>query len=206
MKGFISILVLMLVSSLAWPASVYVYVDQNGNRLITDHRRTDLKGYKLLKKYQADDHFGSPYKPSRSTSTLRPRVSDYDKLIRFKADQFGLEPALLKAVVHVESAFNPNALSPKGALGLMQLMPGTAARYGIQKRTDPESSLDGGGRYLRDLLFMFNHDTRLALAAYNAGENAVTRYNGIPPYPETEDYVEKVIQLRDKYRKQLVGA
>ncbi|MEM7195782.1 MAG: lytic transglycosylase domain-containing protein [Pseudomonadota bacterium] len=197
-----------LIAGNASAASVYVYVNAAGNRLITDHPRSDLPGYTLLKKYTADDHFGTAYRPkSRSVSRgLVPRVTDYDRLIRLKADEFGLEPALLKAVIHVESAFNPEALSPKGALGLMQLMPATATRYGVYKRTDPVESLNGGGRYLRDLLAMFNFDTRLALAAYNAGENAVQRYNGIPPYRETEDYVEKVIALRDKYRKGLIGA
>ena len=87
----------------------------------------------------------------------------------------------------------------------MQLMPGTAARYGVTDRFNPDQSLSGGGRYMRDLLRMFDQDIELALAAYNAGENAVTRYNGIPPYKETQNYVQLVIQMRDLYRKQLLG-
>lgn len=185
-------------------ASIYVYVNGDGNRLIADHLRNDLPGYTLIKKYGVDDYFGLADRPS--SRSLNPRQSDYDQLILDKADEIGLEPALLKAVVHVESAFNPSALSSKGALGLMQLMPATAQRYGVVSREDPNSSLEGGGRYLRDLLELFNQDTRLALAAYNAGENAVTQFNGIPPYPETQNYVDMVIKLRDKYRINLVGA
>ena len=87
----------------------------------------------------------------------------------------------------------------------MQLMPATAARYGVTDRFNPNQALNGGGRYMRDLLLMFDHNTELALAAYNAGENAVTRYKGIPPYEETRNYVQLVIQMRDLYRKELLG-
>ena len=158
-----------------------------------------------------DDYFGLADKPSQSNgsysySTLEPRKSKFDNLILTKAKTIGLEAALLKAIVHVESSFNPEALSPKGAKGLMQLMPATARRYGVVSRSDPVASLEGGGRYMRDLLVLFDSDLRLALAAYNAGENAVIKYNGIPPYRETQNYVEKVMRLRDKYKKNLVGA
>ena len=112
---------------------------------------------------------------------------------------------LLKAMVHVESAFNADAVSPKGAMGLMQLMPATAKRYGVTSRKDPVASLEGGARYFHDLLVLFEQDLRLALAAYNAGENAVIKYQGIPPYPETQNYVERVIELRDRYRDELAG-
>jgi soluble lytic murein transglycosylase-like protein len=185
-------------------ASIYVYVSNSGNRLITDHPRPDLKGYKLLKRYGIDEN-GDSSSP-RTNNFLRPVKSSFNDLIFSKADQIGLEPALLKAMVHVESAFNPNAISPKGAKGLMQLMPATAKRFGVVERGDPVESLEGGGQYMHYLLSLFNQDTRLALAAYNAGENAVTKYNGIPPYPETQDYVERVIELRNKYRKNLSGA
>ena len=182
-----------------------MYINAQGNRLITDHARSDLQGYRLLKKYQADDYFGTANRPSASRSGLKARASEYDSLIVAKAKQLGLEPALLKAIIHIESSFNPSAVSPKGATGLMQLMPGTAKRYGVTDRFNPAQSLDGGGKYMRDLLLMFNYDTRLALAAYNAGENAVTRYQGIPPYEETKQYVELVLQMLDLYRKELIG-
>ena len=88
----------------------------------------------------------------------------------------------------------------------MQLMPATAERYGVRSRSDPTDSLDGGSKYMQYLLKLFNADIRLALAAYNAGENAVIKYNGIPPYTETQNYVERVMELREKYRENLIGA
>lgn len=193
-------------SNPVFAASIYVYVDSQGNRLITDSPRSAQGGYKLVKSYIADDNFLDPKRGGKTRRGLKARASDYDKLILAKARELGLEPALLKAIIHIESAFNPTALSPAGAKGLMQLMPATAARYGVTDRTSPEQSLEGGGRYMRDLLQMFKQDTRLALAAYNAGENAVTKYQGIPPYQETQNYVRLVIQMRDIYRKEKAGA
>jgi soluble lytic murein transglycosylase-like protein len=103
---------------------------------------------------------------------------------------------LLHAVIRVESAYNPSAVSSAGAVGLMQLMPGTAQRYGVVDRTDPVQNIEGGARYLRDLMAMFGSDLTLAIAAYNAGENAVIKYNNsIPPYPETQNYVRQVLSL-----------
>lgn len=202
----LAVVLSLLLSPLCQAASIYVYTDENGNRLITDHPRAAGGGYRLLQRYHADDNFGSPDRPARGSDRWRARTSQYDELIQAKARQLGLEPALIKAIIHTESAFNPKAISPKGASGLMQLMPATAERYGVTDRFNPVQSLEGGGRYMRDLLMMFNHDTRLALAAYNAGENAVSRHNGIPPYEETRQYVEKVMYLLDEYRKVLPGA
>jgi soluble lytic murein transglycosylase-like protein len=114
---------------------------------------------------------------------------------------YGLESALLHAVISVESRYNPKAVSPAGAAGLMQLMPHTAKRYGVTDALDPRQNLNGGARYLRDLLRLFNNDTSLALAAYNAGENAVKRHgNRIPPYRETQRYVPKVLAFYQRYR------
>jgi soluble lytic murein transglycosylase-like protein len=98
-------------------------------------------------------------------------------------------------MIQVESNYNPRAVSPKGARGLMQLMPETASRYGVRSIFDPRENIDGGVRYLKDLLALFNSDLRLAIAAYNAGENAVQRFNGIPRYTETQNYVKKVLAL-----------
>ncbi len=199
------LLVALCWSGLAAAATIYVYTDKRGDRLITNQPRSAAEGFRLLKKYQADDYFGTAERPGQRSRALAPRLSDYDELILSKARQLGLEPALMKAIVHAESAFDPRAISPKGATGLMQLMPATAARYGVTDRFNPVQSLEGGGRYMRDLLMLFNHDTRLALAAYNAGENAVARYQGIPPYAETQDYVETVMRLLDLYRKEMLG-
>jgi soluble lytic murein transglycosylase-like protein len=116
------------------------------------------------------------------------------------AAQHRLEPALLHAVISAESAYNPWAVSPKGAMGLMQLMPGTADRFGVGNPYDPVANMQGGARYLRWLLDQFN-DTRLAVAAYNAGEGAVQRYgNQIPPYRETQNYVVKVLGYYQQYQ------
>lgn len=124
-----------------------------------------------------------------------------NRLIQDIAHGYGIESALLHAVVTVESRYNPRAVSPNGAAGLMQLMPGTAKRYGVNDTLDPEQNLRGGAKYLRDLLEMFGSDVRLALAAYHAGENAVLRYqNSIPPFRATMEYVPKVFDLYQKYR------
>ena len=127
----------------------------------------------------------------------------YVPMIKRVAKKAKLSPELLHAVVQAESAYNPKAKSSAGAMGLMQLMPGTASRYGVANAWDPSQNLEGGARYLRDLLDMFKNNLRLALAAYNAGENAVIKYgNRIPPYPETQKYVRKVIDFYLTERKQ----
>jgi soluble lytic murein transglycosylase-like protein len=113
-----------------------------------------------------------------------------------------VDPALLHAVVTVESGYNARALSPKGAVGLMQLMPDTARRYAVGDIWDPVDNVRGGARYLRDLLGMFNDNLSLAIAAYNAGEKAVIRYgHRIPPYSETQNYVPKVLGFYTRYRR-----
>jgi hypothetical protein len=115
------------------------------------------------------------------------------------ARRHGLDPDLVLAVISVESAFRKDAVSPKGAQGLMQLMPGTARELGVKDAFDPAQNLDAGARYLNTLLEQFHGDVRLALAAYNAGPNAVKRHGGIPPYRETRQHVEKVLE---RYRPQ----
>jgi soluble lytic murein transglycosylase-like protein len=122
---------------------------------------------------------------------------DMHRLIAETAKRHGLDPDLVLAVVSVESAFRPNAVSPKGAQGLMQLMPGTARELGVTDPLDPAANLDGGTRYLNALLRQFNGDLKRALAAYNAGAGAVNRHRGVPPYRETREYVQKVL---DRYK------
>ena len=111
------------------------------------------------------------------------------------AQRYGVPDRLVAAVIRAESGFNPRAVSSKGAQGLMQLMPGTASVLGVRNSFDPRQNIDGGVRHLRGLLDRFSHNLALAIAAYNAGEKAVTTYGGIPPYPETQDYVSKVLRF-----------
>ncbi len=124
-----------------------------------------------------------------------PRLStDIDEIVADTARTFNLDPNLIRAVIHAESAGNPRAVSPKGAKGLMQLMDGTAADLGVTNSLDPTDNIQGGSAYLRKLLDRYKGNQQLALAAYNAGPGAVDRYGGIPPYPETVSYVRKVMQ------------
>lgn len=127
------------------------------------------------------------------------RYQAYDHLVREAAERHQVDVALVKAVIRAESDFVPDAVSPKGALGLMQLMPGTARLRGVARVFDPRQNIDGGVRHLRYLLDRYNGNLRLALAAYNAGEGAVDRAGGIPPFPETWDYVARVLRFRDRY-------
>jgi len=123
-----------------------------------------------------------------------PAGTDIEALAIATARQHGLDPDLVLAVVGVESAFRPKAVSPKGAQGLMQLMPGTAAELGVEDALDPAQNLDGGVRHLGSLLTLYGGDLSRALAAYNAGEGAVARHGGIPPFKETREYVRKVLE------------
>ena len=127
----------------------------------------------------------------------------YKNEIAAAAADYGVDSALLRAVIHAESAFNPLAISSKGAQGLMQLMPGTAGDLGVTNAFDAAQNIRGGARYLGDLLKSFNGDTQLATAAYNAGPGAVQKYHGVPPYEETKFYVQRVATLRDRYQKAL---
>lgn len=135
--------------------------------------------------------------PTRSPVQDAP---SYHRLVSEVANGYQLDHALLHAVVSVESGYNPAAQSPAGAVGLMQLMPGTARRYGVKDATDPEQNLRGGAQYLRDLLRLFGSDLRLALAAYHAGEDAVMRHrNTVPPFRSTLAFVTKVLSRYQEF-------
>lgn len=126
-------------------------------------------------------------------------TSPYRNEIKTAAREFGVDPALVRAVIHAESAFNEKALSPVGAQGLMQLMPGTAKELGVVNALVAEQNIRGGVNYLAKMLQRFGGDIRLATAAYNAGPGAVSRYQGVPPYPETKAYVHRVGILHERY-------
>jgi soluble lytic murein transglycosylase-like protein len=149
---------------------------------------------------------GSSVPKHRGDSVLSMKKKKYADLIAKAADKHQVDAKLVHAVIQAESAYNATAISPVGAVGLMQLMPGTAKRYGVADRRDPYQNVDGGTRYLKHLLQLFDSDLNLTVAAYNAGENAVIKNNNaIPPYSETRHYVKEVLSLR-KYMKHNSGS
>lgn len=203
-------------------ADVYGYVDQQGMGHFSTTKINSR--YKLFlrggdKAFDPSDLMTPgklTHKPAARASPLlqtlsqHPNLKKYETLLNQAAHEFGLEPALLKAVMAAESGFNPGAVSAKGAIGLMQLLPSTAARYGLQsdhkksiaqKLTDPKTNIRLGARYLHDLRQLFPTRQDLVLASYNAGEGAVQKYNNkIPPYPETINYVKLVSAFYDLYQ------
>ena len=199
MKKQLLLLLLLAVSAGIAHADIYRYVDADG----TVHF-TNVPQDSRFKVYLKEKRMPDPV-----ADTLASEVRYYDdkeraryaKPIQDAAKATRLDPALIHAVISAESGYNPLARSRKGAAGLMQLMPETAKRYGVKNRLDPEQNISGGARYLRDLIRMFNNDVQLAVAAYNAGENAVVRAgNRIPPFQETMTYVPRVMTYYKKYR------
>lgn len=139
-------------------------------------------------------------RPGVSFATVRLNTEAYREEIAAAAREYGVEEAVVRAVIHAESAFNPTALSHAGAQGLMQLMPATARRFGVTDSYDAQQNIRGGVQYLAWLLKRFNGDLTLAAAGYNAGEGAVDRHRGVPPYSETQRYVQRVGVLAERYR------
>ncbi|MGX5732193.1 transglycosylase SLT domain-containing protein [Pseudoxanthomonas beigongshangi] len=144
--------------------------------------------------------------PGLNFGTLRLNTAAYQAEIASASREFGVEEAVIRAIMHAESSYNPMALSHAGAQGLMQLMPATARRFGVSDAFNAGQNIRGGVQYLSWLLKRFNGDLRLAAAGYNAGEGAVDRHGGIPPYRETQRYVERVSVLADRYRGNIAAA
>jgi hypothetical protein len=147
------------------------------------------------------DHFERDLTPSPPAAKASAPPQKLDDVVNDISDRHHLDPDLINSVIHAESAFNPHAVSRKGAQGLMQLMPQTASQLGVANTFDPGDNLEGGTRYLRELLERYNFDLVKALAAYNAGPHRVDQYRGVPPYSETRAYVSRII--RDFNRKKL---
>lgn len=183
-------------ASLCEASSLYGFTDERGVAHFSNQPID--KRYKRLSSHGTSEPHG-PAKRVAPARQAQPSRALWDHVVRI-ADEYGVDPALGLAVIKVESSFNPSAISPKGAVGLMQLMPATATRYGVADPFDIESNLRGGLRYLRDLMDAFG-DVELALAAYNAGEGAVIRHGyRIPPFAETRAYVPKVLAHYERLR------
>jgi soluble lytic murein transglycosylase-like protein len=181
-------------------ADIYSFKDERGVVHFTNLTPTD-KRFKLIRR-EANNPAPMPI-PSGASSYMPSQVSiqRYAGMIEATAQFHGVDSALVHAVISAESGYNPAALSKAGARGLMQLMPATAQRYGVRNIMDPQENIQGGVKYLRDLLQMFQGNLELAVAAYNAGENAVIRHgHKVPPYAETVNYVPKVLGFYNTFR------
>lgn len=172
-------------------AEVWVFEDQSGRLHFSDTPRHP--GYQRVARVER--------RSAREHRVVGVTVTSdhWDRAIARAGYRYSVDPGLVKAVIHVESLFKARAVSPKGARGLMQLMPRTAALVGVDDAFDPWQNISGGTRYLGYLLKRFKGDLELSLAAYNAGESTVRRYGGIPPYRETQRYVKRVLDLRRRY-------
>jgi len=194
-------LLLAFVTALLTPlparAQIYAWRDVNGTLVLSD-RKLDEGAMT----YTVPEATGI-----RTTRTAALEYSHvYDALVDEHASRHALRPELVRAVIQVESGFNPLARSPKGAMGLMQLMPATAKRLGVRNAFDPTENIRGGCAYLRQLLDRYDGNEQLALAAYNAGEGAVDRHGrNIPPFQETREYVKKVGRITDVQTASLKG-
>jgi|Deesub1362A_J573_1020465.scaffolds.fasta_scaffold00876_1 soluble lytic murein transglycosylase len=168
-------------------SDIYRYVDERG----VIHFTNTPKG-KEYKRIMTEGTEGQH--EIKGPHNVRDR-SYYEGIILRKSRKYNLDPSLVRAIITVESNWQPYAVSKKGAMGLMQLMPATARKTGVRNPFDPEQNIEGGTRYLRTLLDMFNNDLRLALAAYNAGPETVRKFGGVPPIAETRRYIRKVLSM-----------
>jgi len=186
---FLVPVVLFFMASLCY-ADIYKYTDPEGVIHLTNVPTEPDVPYVLV------------MKEKRVIFQLKGDIALYDDLIARASEKYRVDSALVKAIIKTESNFNHRAVSPVGARGLMQLMPSTAASLQVKDSFHPETNIDGGVRYIRYLMNLFNGNLPLVLAAYNAGENAVIRHNNrIPPYPETQIYVKRVLNYFDGYNK-----
>jgi soluble lytic murein transglycosylase-like protein len=179
----------------------YKYQDSAKHVIYTDKPRTDVALLSKMKVTVPAQNapplfFNAPYPPTVASFYSNPNKTKFNNLIAQAAARHQVDAKLVHAVIQAESAYRPDAISSSGAVGLMQLMPATASRFGVIDSNNPEQNINGGTRYLRHLMNLFPDNLDLAVAAYNAGENSVLRHNNsIPPYPETQNYVKQVMAL-----------
>ena len=197
MKYIVTLILLFCPFFLVLPSSagIYKYVDEKGVIHFTNCPR-DPK-FKLYIRESKEDV--GDENQSSAVSYIKDS-NQFDSLISELSKKYQLDFALIKAIIRAESGFNPTAVSRKGAKGLMQLMPDTALRMNVSNIFNPRENMDGGVRYFKYLLSLFNNDLRLSLAAYNAGENVVGELRSIPPYRETIDYVKRVMSYYQSYK------
>lgn len=202
MRSFrIMVAVLGLVGPPSYSADPGIYAFTDGEGQIHLSNVPDDDRYRRLDPPPASTGSETREAVARSGSIDPGGTRPYSKVITQAAGQYGIEPALLHAVISVESGYNAKAVSKRGAAGLMQLMPATAKRFGVADVFDPQDNVRAGAKYLNELLKLFDNDVHLALAAYNAGEAAVLKYGRrIPPYRETAAYVPKVVDFYNRFR------
>ena len=192
-------LLLLLIAFLSacpvFAADIYKYEDNEGVLHFTD-APTDRRFKLFMRDIKKDRQLRTTFR----LSTCIGNLAEYEPIITSCALQYGVDKSLVKAVIHAESGYDPNAVSSKGASGLMQLMPKTAESLKVSNSFDPKENIRGGVRYLRFLLDTFKGDIPLALAAYNSGLSRVAQYGGIPPFLETRNYVDRVLQYRKQYQ------
>lgn len=190
-----------LMPSAGWAGPIYVIQQPDGSKRFTNKPPPAGISAKVFTARRGG------FSVIRGISGRRARqaVSTYESIITAAADRHGVSVHLIKAVMHVESAFNAAAISRKGAMGLMQLMPETARLMGVKRPFDPTENINGGVRFLASLLARYSADKTRALAAYNAGPGAVDRYDGVPPYAETRSYVRDVLAMEVEYARRAAG-
>lgn len=190
-RAFMSAALLIGLISSSVQAGVYLYQMPDGSRVLSGHPLLNTKG-KLVRRSKDMNNMG--HYVARRTLRAERQMRVLSPLIYQQAKIHDVEESLVKAVIYTESYFNPNATSRKGASGLMQLMPATAEKYGVDDLYNPRQNIVAGIKHLKYLLNLYPYKLKFAIAAYNAGENAVNKYNGIPPYKETQGYVKKVMK------------
>jgi soluble lytic murein transglycosylase-like protein len=178
---------------------IYKYSESDDVTVFTNKKPSHITEFEVLKY----DCYACNPDSKIDWYRVRLNLTSFSDAVSQAAKKHQVDPALIRALMHAESAFNPNAVSHKGAQGLMQLMPGTAKELGVQDALIPSQNIAGGAKYIAQLLKRFNGNIQLATAAYNAGPGAVKKYNGVPPYKETEVYVERVGILHKRYQMAL---